>query len=282
MNNKNNNNSCNKTRNLHNPQAHISAIYFPNWLSQVPISKLSMNAKVIYGRLCQWANTSGRTDRSTLQLCEELGMTKSPVDRALKELRTVGLIGTYQVEKGGVNHFEFYEHEWMTEQISRNLTYSDPTPKQVLPHTSKGVTPTPKWVSLKYININNNINNKGATSNEVCKSPKNKCNSLTVDDLLNDNPHALEKELIEDWIKVRKGKRAIITTTAWRVINLNLTKIKNIFDILPSEAFTRMVASGWLSLKVEYFEERKLYGNKKAIDNNDMNYSLGVRSEFGF
>jgi predicted transcriptional regulator len=283
-----NNNSCAPIKKRHNPQAYIPAIYFPNWLAQIPISKLSMNAKVVYGRLCQWADKSGRVDRSTLQLCEELGMTKSPMDRALKELRDVGLIGTYQVEKGGVNHFEFYEHEWMNEQINENLTYSHPTPNEVLPHTQIGVTPTPKQVSLKYKSniINNNINNNTHSDcKDVPKAPKSKANSLSLSDLLKSNPHGIETPLIEEWIMIRKQKRAPITANAWERLNNKLSIIEKTLDFTAEDVFIRMVDRAWLTVEPEWFDNKfpqKPAIQKPAIDDTSWGKDFYVTNQLGF
>ena len=119
-----NNNKSRIERKIHNPKAYIPSAYIPAWLLQIPHCNLSTGAKLLYGRLAQWSNSKGQVHRSTKQLCQELGMTKSPMDRFLKELRDVGLIGTLQVVEGGVNHFEFYEHEWMTAELAPSLDHT--------------------------------------------------------------------------------------------------------------------------------------------------------------
>ncbi len=123
----------------HNPKAHAPAVYIPCWLIQIPSSQLSHQGKLLYGRLAQWSSAKGTVHRSLPQLVEELGMSKSTIDRTLKELKEVGLIGTYQVESGGINHYKFYDHKWMHVPINKNLEYQS----HLSPHTTSGVTPTP-------------------------------------------------------------------------------------------------------------------------------------------
>lgn len=87
--------------------------------------------------------------------------------------------------------------------------------------------------------------------------PINQSNSKSLKqyglkEILNDNIFQLPQELIQDWIANRKKKRAAITQTAWNKINKELTKCQE-HGINPIESFETMVASGWQSLKVEYF-----------------------------
>lgn len=111
------------------------------------------------------------------------------------------------------------------------------------------------------------------------KGEKKEKEKLSLDDLTSDNPHNIPEQLLKDWLTTRKSKRAPVTTTAWIRLHATLDKIKKSKGIEPVEAFGEMVANGWQSLKPEYFDKRP---NKSAINNNDMNYELNERSEFGF
>lgn len=125
-------------RNSYNPKAHSPSVYIPCWLIQVSSQELSHQAKLLYGRLAQWSSAKGIVHRSVPQLSEEIGVSRSTIDRTLKELRDVGLIDTYQAEAGGVNHYQFLEHSWMSDPINKNLEYFSP-----VPHVTSDVTPTP-------------------------------------------------------------------------------------------------------------------------------------------
>jgi hypothetical protein len=128
MNNNNNNNTSTQKRKLCNPRANAPAVYIPCWLSQVSIKLLSHGAKICYGRLSQWANSKGIVYRSCNQLAAEIGVSLASIEKYLKELRDQELIGTFQVEAGGVNHYEFYDHPWMHEPINEHLSYNDVPP----------------------------------------------------------------------------------------------------------------------------------------------------------
>ena len=130
---------------LHNPKSHAPAVYIPCWLIQVSIKLLSHGAKLVYGRLSQWCSESGKAHRSATQLSQELGMCVRSIKEYQKELRDVGLIGTYHPQAGGMNHFEFYDHPWMHEPINENLVYksdkSTPVQNHALPSAESCTTP---------------------------------------------------------------------------------------------------------------------------------------------
>lgn len=135
----------NTPRKLHNPKSHAPAVYIPCWLIQVPSELLSYAAKIVYGRLSQWSTGKCTVHRSLDQLSQEIGMNKRSLERILKELKDVELIGTYQVEAGGVNHYEFYDHPWMYETINEHLVYQEsypqPPPANVVPPRETAGTP---------------------------------------------------------------------------------------------------------------------------------------------
>jgi hypothetical protein len=111
------------TRKVHNPKSHAPSVYIPCWLIQVPNEELSLQAKIVYGRLSQWANNAGLCKRSAPELAEEMGVASRTIKKYLHELREVGLIGTYQEEAGGKNSFEFYQHEWMDRPLVKALDF---------------------------------------------------------------------------------------------------------------------------------------------------------------
>lgn len=111
----------------HHPQNSNNAFHIPNWLSQVPSTLLSFGAKAVYARLSKWSGKNSKAYRSASQLAKELGSSERQIQRYTQELKEVGLIGTYHPQAGGVNHFEFYEHEWMYEKIVDELLYDSKT-----------------------------------------------------------------------------------------------------------------------------------------------------------
>jgi len=131
------------TPKLYNPKANAPAVYIPAWLSQVPSKLLTSTSKMVYGRLAQWSTSSGKAHRSAKQLSEELGIPSRTVENCLKELREKKLIGSYVPRDGGHNHFEFYDHEWMYEEINKHLCYQSgfesPSAKSAVPSAKSAV-----------------------------------------------------------------------------------------------------------------------------------------------
>lgn len=149
---------------LHNPKSHSPAVYIPCWLIQVSTKLISNNAKILYGRLCQWCNSTGDVYRSLPQLSQELGTPVKTLERHLKELKDTGLIGTYHPQAGGMNHYEFYHHPWMDEPICEQLIYkSDPPSEMRVPTLKNEGTPPSEMrdINIKEIKRNNlNINTR--------------------------------------------------------------------------------------------------------------------------
>ena len=153
---------------LYNPKAHAPAVYIPAWLLQISSSLLSNNAKMLYGRLAQWANDRCQVYRSSKQLSEEMGTHTRNIERYLKELRDVRLINTLHPQAGGVNHFEFLHHEWMDEDINKHLVYKSenpiaPTQATIPPDKNVGTPPTKVAdINKKEIKVKNTTRGKGA------------------------------------------------------------------------------------------------------------------------
>lgn len=179
---------------LYNPKSTAPAVYIPAWLSQVPSSLLTPNCKLVYGRLAQWANALGKAHRSALQLSQELGIPTRSIERAIQELKDCGLIGSYQEQDGGHNHFEFYHHRWMNEPINKNLCYQSDnfTPSAKLAEPSATVAePSANLAVHKIKEIKGNKKNsvgKGETevshthNSNLKKLKKAKAEQLALED----------------------------------------------------------------------------------------------------
>jgi len=164
---------------IHNPKSNAPAVYIPCWLIQVSVNLISSNAKILYGRLCQWSNESGIVFRSAPQLAEEIGTSVRQIERHLKELRDVGLIGTFQPQAGGQNHFNFYDHEWMHLPINKHLAYKIPPPdKTKNPPTNMSVPPV------------NSVGTPPSDMADINKKEIKENTTTTRDQILNNHPHS--------------------------------------------------------------------------------------------
>ena len=111
----------------------------------------------------------------------------------------------------------------------------------------ENVTPIPTCYTTKE-SISKDIH----TPDEIpSKKPKNPV--LQIEDLLADNPHSIPEPMLEDWLTIRKGKKAKVTPTAWKAMNKTLVLIKKEAQVEPIDAFEKMVANAWQSIELKYF-----------------------------
>lgn len=117
---------------------------------------------------------------------------------------------------------------------------------------------------------------KNQTKNESFLSKKAQ---YDIKDILENNIYQIPEQIIQDWITTRKQKRAPVTQTAWNKINKELAKCQE-KGIDPVEAFETMVASGWQSMKVEYFDNQKNLSRKSGVNNSDTSWGDEVFKPF--
>ncbi len=94
---------------------------------------------------------------------------------------------------------------------------------------------------------------------------------VSVKEMMESNEYELDEQLIEDWKKVRKAKKAPITSTAWRRLLGELEKCRG-FGISPREAFETMVEHGWSSLNAAWIQKRN--GYNKNYDENTNSWGI--------
>jgi hypothetical protein len=97
-------------------------------------------------------------------------------------------------------------------------------------------------------------------SNDISKEPdipKSQNKNFSLKELKSDNPHEIPDRLLEEWIAIRKDKRARITQTAWSRLNAAIYRVEKEVGIKPIDAFESMVAGCWLSLDPKYFKDDK-------------------------
>lgn len=123
------------------------------------------------------------------------------------------------------------------------------------------VTTIPTSITTK--EISNDISKEEPPQSTKQKKPRN--TGYTIEELKTDNPHNIPERMLEEWLDIRKDKKARVTQTAWDKVNSTLVKINNELQIKPQEAFKTMVANCWQSIEVKYFkDEPKGHGKYKA------------------
>lgn len=86
---------------------------------------------------------------------------------------------------------------------------------------------------------------------------------LSINDLLADNPHEIPEPMIQDWLLIRKTRKARVTKTGWSRLNKILTLIKEKTLVEPVDAFETMVDKTWQSLELKYFIDGSHGGSDK-------------------
>jgi len=132
-----------------NPYNLFVGSFIPNWLLKRP--EVSMAAKLTYARLGQYAGKDGEAFPKIETLAEELGASKSTVERALLELKKAGLIESHQRGLTQSNRYFFLSHRWMSGKLD--------TSNQTVPDTSNLTVQEPNdlTVHLKRISEENQL-----------------------------------------------------------------------------------------------------------------------------
>lgn len=73
--------------------------------------------------------------------------------------------------------------------------------------------------------------------------------------MLADNPHAIPDQLLNDWIALRKQKRAALSATVWTALNAELDKCVAA-GITAEAAMTEALVAGWQGFKVDWIVNR--------------------------
>lgn len=193
-------------RRYYNPKSHAPAVYIPAWLLQIPSEKLSLQAKILYGRLSQWANSKSCVHRSTKQLAEEIGVDQRVVKRFLAELREVGLIETYQKIKGGENYYKFLDHEWIHADLlpvfDWNKNDQDSNENDIPPTEKKEIKPTTKTSVPYHENVTIPVTKMSLPRDENVTTPVTKT-SLPRDE----NVTPKVKEIKESKINIKAFRK---------------------------------------------------------------------------
>ena len=90
--------------------------FVPNWLMRRP--EVAPSAKLVYGRLCQYAGRDGIAYPALDTLAAEVGVTRRHVCRIINDLETLGLIQRKQQTRdngaSSTNIFSFIKHVWLS------------------------------------------------------------------------------------------------------------------------------------------------------------------------
>ncbi|MCJ0972707.1 replication protein [Pseudomonas sp. PS1] len=92
-------------------------------------------------------------------------------------------------------------------------------------------------------------------SEAKAKSRKPSSAGFGLTHMLADNPHAIPDQLLQDWIALRKQKRAALSATVWTALNAELHKCVAA-GISAETAMTEALVAGWQGFKVDWIIKR--------------------------
>jgi hypothetical protein len=118
-------------------------------------------------------------------------------------------------------------------------------------------------------NTTNNLSKDKYSVPEKISEHKKKEPEYNLDSLLESNPHNIPQQMLEDWLVIRKDKKARVTKTAWSTINKTLFQINESLNINPIDAFGVMVSNCWQSLKLEWFNKSNKQNDKGTVSGSD-------------
>ena len=96
--------------------------------------------------------------------------------------------------------------------------------------------------------------------------------TVTEQAIVSDNIHGIPHNLINDWVVLRRKRRAHVNHTTWEELNKELTICKN-NGIDPVEAFKKMVVFGWPFIDAQKFIDYKA-GGKADIGSMDWGHDI--------
>lgn len=86
--------------------------------------------------------------------------------------------------------------------------------------------------------------------------------------MTSNNPYEIDLQVLKDWYRARRVKRAPITKTVWNAILRELARCAS-KGLCAHECFNTMVTNGWSALKVEWFIDGKHNNNKGGSEVKD-------------
>jgi len=99
-----------------NPFNMWQGAFIPNWIMRR--SEITATAKLVYGRLCQYAGRDGQAYPSIQTLADEVGIKRRQLSNVLNQLEALALIRRKPQtrDNGGksTSIYEFLAHEWIT------------------------------------------------------------------------------------------------------------------------------------------------------------------------
>lgn len=109
---------------------------------------------------------------------------------------------------------------------------------------------------------------------DICSTKRPAAKScLTVEELEQDNPHGIPRDMLEAWLVMRKAKRSPVTKLAWSILTNELARIAAKGIMSAYDAFQEMVNRCWLTVKSDWLQKPKTsQGKKEPLNHKDSSW----------
>nr|WP_027609627.1 MULTISPECIES: replication protein [unclassified Pseudomonas] len=105
---------------------------------------------------------------------------------------------------------------------------------------------------------------KGSVEGGLESEPKpDRKTPFGLTQLMADNPHQIPRQLLVDWLALRKAKRAAVSETVWATVNDELAKCAEA-GITAVTAITEALSAGWQGFKADWVINRVNDSRRKA------------------
>ncbi len=195
------------------------------------------------------ADEYGRAYPSIKRLIEDTLLDRKTIIKALAAISSKGILVKTGELQGRTKQIPVYKFPTTT---FREMTQS--TSPKIGTGTNNGTSPkigtgtSPKFGTR---NLKEEPTNKYKKKN----NKKKIISSFTINDALGDNPHQIERELIEEWIGIRNKKhKADFTKRVWDRHNRITTNLVN-KGIVVFEIMDRLLAKEWQGIEESYYKD---------------------------
>ncbi len=194
--------------------------------------ELPANAKLLYGEITALCNEKGYCWATNDYFSKLYNVSKTSISKWISALIKKGYIYSEIVYKEGTKEIDNRYLKLVKYPIEEKLN-----------------TPIEEKLKDNNTSINNTFNNK--------KVSKKESFDALIDGFTNDNEI---KDLLKEWLKVRKAKRAAMTN---RAIELNLNKLNNLANesnLSINKYLEEVICRGWAA----FYKINNYGGNSNA------------------
>lgn len=234
-----------------------------------------INTAVLVCQFIYWRSKVG--DREIYKTREEIeSETFIQPDTQRRIFNRLKKDGFVEVVKKGLPAKNFYKWNW--EAIDKFVNFSSQKDqKTVGTSTSKIQAPEPAEcndTTLQSATTTSETTTETTTDippnpqkGEAGKPQKRTRKAFGISDLLANNPHDIDEQVLSDWLVSRDKNRAAVTATVWSCVSKELDKCAA-SGVSATEALTTAVMAGWRGFEASWVLNRKTNNTRHAAANS--------------